>query len=255
MTQPLNLPPVIGHRGAAAYAPENTLASFRAAKALGCSWIEFDVRLTGDGALVVCHDDALSRTTGRRGRISKLPLDTIQRMDAGSWFGPDFAGERIPTFNETLTLCHEVGLGANVEIKAERGYGIATAGAVAACLSRHAGALPPILISSFLVSVLGEMAKLMPAMPRGMLWRNLPASWRDTAGKLGCATVHCAQAGLSRRIVDLVRAAGYPLLAYTVNDARRAQELLSWGAASVFSDAPDIMSNECRARARTGVRL
>jgi glycerophosphoryl diester phosphodiesterase len=243
MASDLDLPPVIGHRGAAAYAPENTLGSFRAAKALGCGWVEFDVRLTGDGALVVCHDDTLARTTGNRGRISKLPLDSIRQMDAGSWFGPGFAGERIPTLDETLALCREMGLGTNVEIKAERGRGAATAAAVAICLSNFAGALPSILISSFLVGALGEMARLMPSVPRGILWRNLPGSWQDTAKKLGCATVHCAEAGLSRPIAGEVRAAGFPLLAYTVNDAKRALELLSWGVASVFSDAPDIMGH------------
>src|SRR5580704_12278143 len=94
----LRLPPVIGHRGAAAQAPENTLAGFRAARALGCAWVEFDVRLTVDGVPVVCHDDKLDRTSNGRGRISKLPLAAIRMLDAGSWFGPAFAGERIPTF-------------------------------------------------------------------------------------------------------------------------------------------------------------
>lgn len=251
----LHLPPVIGHRGAAAYAPENTLAGFRAAKAFGCSWVEFDVRLTGDGALVVCHDDALVRTTGRRGRISKLPLASIRQMDAGSWFGPGFTGERIPTLEETLILCGEIGLGANIEIKAERGQGPATVAAVAACLSRLADGLPPILISSFLASAVREAARLMPSMPRGMLWQNLPYGWRATARKLGCTTVHCGQAGLSRLKAGEVRTEGYPLLAYTVNDAKRAHELLSWGVASVFSDAPDIMGAERRAGASTGARL
>lgn len=238
----LHLPPVIGHRGAAAYAPENTLASFRAAKALGCSWVEFDVRLTGDGALVVCHDDALARTTGARGRISKLPFDAIRERDAGGWFGLGFIGERIPTLDETLTLCREIGLGANIEIKAERGRGAATAAAVAACLSRLVDGLPPILISSFLASAMRETATLLPSVPRGMLWQKLPYSWRTVAGKLDCTTIHCGQGGLSRQTAAEVRAAGYTLLAYTVNDAARARELLSWGVASVFSDAPDIIS-------------
>src|SRR5277367_3846394 len=96
----LNLPPVIGHRGAAAYAPENTLAGFRAAQALGCTWVEFDVRLSADDALVVCHDDKLERTTGGRGRISMMRLAAIRRHDAGSRFGAGFAGERIPTLEE-----------------------------------------------------------------------------------------------------------------------------------------------------------
>src|SRR5271169_865003 len=106
-SEKLGLPPVIGHRGAAAHAPENTLAGFRAARVLGCTWVEFDVRLTGDGALVVCHDDQLKRTTDGHGQISKLPLAAIRRWDAGSWFSKSFAGEMIPTLDETLELCRE----------------------------------------------------------------------------------------------------------------------------------------------------
>src|ERR1700722_5240459 len=145
----LSLPPVVGHRGAAARAPENTLAGFRAAKALGCAWVEFDVRLTSDGSLIVCHDDTLKRTTGARGRVSKLALTAIRECDAGSWFGPAYVGERIPTLDEALTLCRELSLGANVEIKAERGGGPATAAAVAVCVGRRGDRLPPLLISSF----------------------------------------------------------------------------------------------------------
>jgi glycerophosphoryl diester phosphodiesterase len=238
---PLNLPPVIGHRGAAARAPENTLAGFRLAKSVGCTWVEFDVRLTADGAPVICHDDAVSRTTSGLGRISKLPLATVQQFDVGSWFDTSYAGEHIPTLEEALSCCRELGLGANVEIKAERGRGPATAQAVATCLDHLADQLPPILISSFLNDAIAEAAAVMPSLPRGMLWRNIPRGWRRTAARLGCATIHCDHAGLSKDIVAAVIGTGYPLLAYTVNEPPRARQLYAWGVASVFSDAPDIM--------------
>jgi glycerophosphoryl diester phosphodiesterase len=237
----LALPRVIGHRGAAAYAPENTLAGFRAARALGCAWIEFDVRLTADQHPVVCHDDQLSRTTDGRGRISKLTLADIRAFDAGEPFGAGFAGEPVPTLEETLLLCHEIGLGANVEIKAEGGRGPATAEAVAQCLDRLAGNLPPLLISSFLSSAIARIAELAPTVPRGMLWRKIPANWAATAAQLGCTTIHCSQAELTPKTVADVIAAGYPLLAYTVNDTGQARQLFNWGVASVFSDAPDII--------------
>jgi glycerophosphoryl diester phosphodiesterase len=239
---PLNLPPVIGHRGAAAHAPENTLAGFRAAKTMGCAWVEFDVRLTADGALVACHDDRLDRTTGGRGRISKLPLAALRAFDAGGWFKARFAGERIPTLDEVLALCCELGLGANVEIKAERGRASATAAAVADCLDRLADVLPPILISSFLPDAVATAAERMPKIPRGMLWRKLPRGWRQIAANFGCTTIHLGQADLTQTIAAEVRAAGYPLLVYTVNDAAGARQLFGWGVTSVFSDAPDIIA-------------
>jgi glycerophosphoryl diester phosphodiesterase len=251
----LNLPPVIGHRGAAAHAPENTLAGFRAAQALGCTWVEFDVRLTGDGALAVCHDDRLDRTTNGKGRISKLPLAAIGTFDAGQWFGTRFAGERVPALDAVLLLCAELGLGVNVEIKAERGRGRATAAALAACLDRLA-ASPAILISSFLPDAVAEAARLMPTIPRGMLWRRLPRGWRAEAAALGCATIHLGEADLTEAAVAAVSAGGYPVLSYTVNDPDRARQLFGWGVASVFSDTPDIIAAATAgiAAARRGAR-
>jgi glycerophosphoryl diester phosphodiesterase len=253
----LDLPRVIGHRGAARHAPENTLAGFRVAKSLGCKWVEFDVRLAADDVLVVCHDDKLERTTGVRGRVSKLPLAATRELDAGGWFDPTFAGERIPTLDEVLALCHELRLGANVEIKAERGRGPATAAAVADCLDRFADPLPPILISSFLTDAVAEAARLAPSVPRGVLWRKLPRDWREVVARLRCATIHVSQDFLTETATAMVRNAGYPVLAYTVNDAAEARQLFDWGVTSVFSDAPDIIvgaTDQLWVGARRGAR-
>lgn len=81
----LCLPRVIGHRGAAAAAPENTLAGLRKAKELGCSWVEFDVRLTADGAPILLHDDRLERTTSGYGEAAALSLAKVREYDAGGW--------------------------------------------------------------------------------------------------------------------------------------------------------------------------
>lgn len=229
----LPLPPVIGHRGAAAHAPENTLAGFRVAKALGCGWVEFDVRLTADGALAVCHDDRLERTAGSRSRISRLPLAALRAFDVGG-------GERIPALEETLALCRELGLGANAEIKAEGGRGPATVAATAACIGRFRDP-PPILISSFHADAVAAAAAQAPGVPRGMLWRKIPRNWEPAAARLGCATIHADQDELTAAIAAKIVAAGYPLLVYTVNDAARARELFGWGVTSVFSDTPDII--------------
>src|SRR5438094_7689883 len=148
-TDPLQPRPVIGHRGAAAHAPENTLAGLSRAKALGCAWVEFDVRLTGDGALVLCHDPRLDRTTNGSGLVSAKSLAAIQECDAGSWFDPSFAGERVPTLDEGLLLAAELDLGANVEMKSDRGREYATAAAVATAVQRLSGRCPTVLVSSF----------------------------------------------------------------------------------------------------------
>jgi glycerophosphoryl diester phosphodiesterase len=248
----VDLPPVIGHRGAAALAPENTLAGFREAKRLGCSWVEFDVRLTGDGVPVVCHDSRLRRTTDGHGLISGLPLAMVQAYDAGRHFDPRFADERVPTLDEVLTLACELDLGVNIEIKADRGLAAATAEAVADSLKRFAGRLRGVLVSSFIVDALEAFRPLIPEIPTGLLLGRLPANWRALAERLGCTTINLAQHRLTPARVARLSAAGYPVLAYTVNDPARARILYEWGVISVFSDKPDIIL-EAAAPTRLGV--
>src|SRR5690606_20137089 len=119
---------VVAHRGASGYAPENTLAALALARGQGADMAEIDVRSTRDGELVVMHDPTLVRTTdavrrfpGRRPwRVRDFTLEEIRRLDAGSWFGPDYAGERVPTLGEALGVLRATGIGALVELKVER---------------------------------------------------------------------------------------------------------------------------------------
>ncbi len=92
---------LIGHRGAAAHAPENTLASFNKAKIVA-DFVEFDVWPTKDGQLVVIHDGTVDRTTNGKGEVSSMTLAELRTLDAGSWFNAAFAGEKIPTADETV---------------------------------------------------------------------------------------------------------------------------------------------------------
>jgi glycerophosphoryl diester phosphodiesterase len=116
---------IIAHRGASAYAPENTLAAFRLAGRLGADTIELDVRQTKDKKLVVVHDRTLVRTTDvkkrfpklKPWRVSDLTLKQIKKLDAGSWFGPRYKGERVPTLAEALRVIKDTGAGALVELK------------------------------------------------------------------------------------------------------------------------------------------
>ena len=234
------LPPVIGHRGAAAHAPENTLAGLRKAKALGCRWVEFDVRLTADSQPVLLHDNRLERTTDGRGRVSALPLATVRRRDAGKWFHSSFAGERVPTLEEALMLVAELGLGANVELKAARGREAATGAVVAELLARIWPTDPAhLLISSFQRGALAAARDRAPHIARGILFGRIPTNWRSIAAALGCATIHADQQRLRPAMLSEIRRAGYPVLAYTVNDPERAKLLFDFGVKSVFSDVPD----------------
>ena len=243
---------MIGHRGAAKCAPENTLAGLRKAKELDCRWVEFDVRLTSDGQLILLHDERLERTTNGRGKAALLPLAAIRRYNAGHRFGAASPGEPVPTLAEAFEVLGEVGIGANIELKAARGRAAETGAAAAALLSRmwppH---LPAPLISSFLQEALSAVQAYAPSIARGLLFRALPRNWRALAEKLDCATIHVDHRRLHPALVAEIREAGYGLLAYTVNDPARAYTLFGWGVTSVFSDVPHIIRAAAEATRRS----
>jgi glycerophosphoryl diester phosphodiesterase len=161
----LQLPKVIGHRGAAAYAPENTLASFREARRRGATWVETDVVLTSDGVPVLMHDDSLKRTTG----IDRLVAET-PRADLPT---------EVPTFEEAIACWGELGLGCNVEIKPSEGREAETARAVVETLRRCWPAhLPQPLLSSFKDASLAAAHAAAPEFARALLIGRLADDWR-----------------------------------------------------------------------------
>ncbi|MDR7522779.1 MAG: glycerophosphodiester phosphodiesterase family protein [Armatimonadota bacterium] len=108
---------IVAHRGASAYAPENTLAAFAKACELGADVLELDVHLTRDEQVVVMHDERVDRTTDGRGEIRGMTLEEVRSLDAGGWFGPEWAGERVPTLQEVLERFAPRAL-VDVELKA-----------------------------------------------------------------------------------------------------------------------------------------
>jgi glycerophosphoryl diester phosphodiesterase len=234
------LPKVIGHRGAAASAPENTLESIGRARELGARWVEFDVKLTADGVPILMHDETLDRTTDGRGRVAQTPWREIARFDAGRWFGARFAGARVPRFEAALALLLELELSANVEIKPCPGRERETAAAVVRTVRDcwPAWREPP-LLTSFAIASLETARDLGPEQPRGLLAWSEPELWRRECGRLGCRTFHCS----SRFLPDFaaVRAAGLGLAVYTVNDREAARQLLSRGADCIITDRPDTI--------------
>lgn len=235
-------PPVIAHRGASARAPENTLAALREAARCGCRWVEFDVKLSRDGVPFVIHDDRLERTTNGRGRVRDLDAQALAKLDAGGWFDPRFAGERIPTLAEALSLLVELGLCANIEIKPCVGREQETAERVIAEVRRvWPNDQPPPLFSSFSRTALLTAKRLAPEIPRGLL-REAPGSdWAAEMQALGCRTLHLDHTQLDLGHLRRLRDAGVPVLLYTVNDPERARILLEAGASAIFTDVPDLV--------------
>ena len=118
-------PWVIGHRGVPGEAPENTLSGFELAIRHGADLIEIDLHLSADEQLVVIHDDRVDRTTNGKGRVGDLSYSELRALDAGSWMGPQFRGERIPTLSDVLELsADEAGVVIDLKQGSERYEGI-----------------------------------------------------------------------------------------------------------------------------------
>lgn len=233
-----------------AVAPENTLASFRRATIDGADWIEFDVRLSADGVAVIFHDDTLERTSDGKGPVSAHTATALQGFDAGGWFAPDFQGEAIPTLEETIALCRDLGLGMNIEIKPSPGEEHATAIAALAMLDtvldvEDKAVAESIVFSSFKIEALETLRDQGPNWPRGLLISAWRPDWREEVRRLGCISLH-PNAGLLdvSGTVRAIKAEGLLVFPYTVNDPRRAADLFDWGVDAIITDDPGLLSEQ-----------
>ena len=233
----------IGHRGAAGYAPENTLASFQKAYELGCRYIEFDVMLSADGDAFVFHDNALKRTTNGRGEFGLVTTAYIQSLDAGRWFSKAFKNEPIPSLQETIVWLNAHDMQANIEIKPYPNTMEQTTLAVLSHINRYwAQEKPWPLVSSFDLEALSLCRSLSPEMPLGLLLEK----WQDNALKIAhdlqCVSVHLNRRAVTADRVAMLKDAGYLVYVYTVNRRRKARKLLKWGVDALFTDYPDLLS-------------
>lgn len=239
-----NLPFVIGHRGAAALAPENTLVSLSRARKEGATWVEFDVKLARYGEAVLFHDATVERTTDGIGAVKDLSLADLRVLDAGSWFDAAFTGERIPTFQESMVILAREGLGANVEIKPDKGVERETASTVSRLIkSDWPQNVPAPIVSSFSEEAIAVAHKEIPEVPRAMLFWKLPEDWRDVVQKYECSSIHMSDRHITGAFIRDASELGLPVRVYTVNDPARANALRDMGAQSVFTDRPDLIKD------------
>jgi glycerophosphoryl diester phosphodiesterase len=234
---------VIGHRGAAGYAPENTIISFEKAKALGCKCIEFDVMLSSDGEPFIIHDENLKRTTNGRGEVGLVTADYLRGLDAGKWFSRKFRGEKIPSLKETIEWLVASDMQANIEIKPYPGQTEETTVSVLTAINRYwpqDKALP--LLSSFDLDALSLCRNLSPEMPLGLLLDKWQENGLKLAQDLQCVSVHLSRRAATQTRVKAIKDEGYKVYVYTVNRKRQAAKLFSFGVDAVFSDYPDLMT-------------
>lgn len=236
------IPRIIGHRGAALAAPENTLESLREAKRQGATWVEIDAKLTADNHVILLHDDLLDRTTSGQGAAAAATLTEIRTLDAGAWFGPAFAGAKVPTLEEAVRELIALDLHCNVEIKPCPGREHVTA----ECVMRELQRLWPShaqrpLISSFAYESLRVAYQLAPEFPRAVLVEEVPENWQALCEGVSAIALNPWHKTLTSEWTKTIKKAGYRVLSYTVNETPRARQLFDWGVDGVFSDAPGML--------------
>ncbi len=231
---------VIAHRGAAAYAPENTLAGLCVAYLLRARWVEFDVKLSRDGIPVLFHDEKLERTTSGRGELRDHDLAQLLTLDAGSWLHEAYSGEGVPTMEAAVRLALTLGLETNIEIKPSPGREAETAEAVIELLDRiWPKERPAPLISSFYPKVLEVVRDRAPVLPRAFLSFTVPANWAEIMVELDCVALHLKETSLDEDTLAAFREQQVPVVAFTVNDPERARWLVERGVRAIVTDRPD----------------
>lgn len=234
----------VAHRGFSAIAPENTLAAFREALSTGVNAVEFDVHLTADGVPVVMHDETLERTTNGSGPVAAIDMAALARLDAGSWFAPQFAGEHVPTLRETLELLRGQ-LTLCIELKAP-----GTAAATVTLL-RELDMSGQAIIFSFHEDYLREVAALAPDLRRLLLLVGNPDHpspvdadvWIASARRLGVSYLGLLHKSILEPHVEAIHNAVMQLITWTIDDTDRMCQLASWGVDGIASnDARSLVS-------------
>jgi glycerophosphoryl diester phosphodiesterase len=238
-------PAIFAHRGASAYAPENTIAAFELAIRQGCDGIELDVMLTQDRQAVVTHDHNLQRITGFHGHVSELTLANIQKMDAGSFFDAEYTNERIPSLDEVFQI---IGSRAfiNVELKNYHALTDSLPEVVARLVLKYK-LHSNLLFSSFNPIALRKIKKLLPQIPTALLALPGKDGWwaRNWIGKLLTRynALHPELQDATPGLVNKQHNTGKRIHVYTVNNPLDMERLYDIGVDGIFTDDPLLARN------------
>ena len=231
---------IYGHRGAAAYAPENTMSSFITAHSMKADGIELDVQLTADHQVVVIHDEKLTRTTGAKGMVSDWTWDQLRQLDAGSFFAPRFRGEGIPTLVQVLDYLKTTDMQLNIEIKSSV---LTYQPGLVELVNRQivdSGLQSRILVSSFDHKCLMQLKFLNPALPIGLLYSTRLVHPGEYAKSLGAAAIHPFHGNLDREDVEECHRLGIKVNPWTVDTPQDMRRMLDLGVDTLITNCPDL---------------
>lgn len=242
-------PRVIAHRGASRDCPENTIAAFDEALERGCDAIELDLQLTRDGTPVVYHDRTLHKISGRRFRLATLELSELRRLDAGAWFSPRFAGQRIPTLTEVLErYAHRTRLLLELKLRSDH----ATRVRLARCVAREirdAGAVDRVFLLCFDPNLLDEASREVPELRTvANVGRLVPREPLGPVRMRRLAAISADLRALKRPCVAEARRTGLPLLVFTCNREADVDRAMEAGAAGLMSDRPSWLRSILKTR-------
>lgn len=217
---------VIGHRGALAYSPENTMLSFETAWRMKADLVELDVHATSDGHLVCIHDGDVSRTTGAKGIVAEMTLKQIRRLDAGS-------GQRIPLLTEVLDYARGR-FGINIEIKVRNIEEDLLA------LVQERNMIDYVIFSSFMHSTLGSLRDLSEEAKTAILYSEPMNDPVRYALDLKSNAINPLFFILKPEDVSLAHESGLKTYPWTIDDPDTMMELLSMGVDGLITNCPDV---------------
>lgn len=229
-----------GHRGNSSVAPENTLPALVSAIQVGCPLVELDYHHSSDRTPMVFHDETLDRTTDAVGRLgSKVTIESrssleLAQLDAGSWFSPEFKGTRIPSLDTVLDALRGIAVPL-IERKA---------GDARTCfeLLQSKGMIDQIVLQAFDWDFLASMKTFAPSVLLGGLGEGaIDQRVIDRANAMGLEFLGWNQRDLTAESIQRCQSAGLWVSTWTVDDADRAEELVSWGARIITSNVPSII--------------
>lgn len=240
---------VIGHRGAAAYFPENTIPSFLGAIELKADMLELDVQLTKDNIPVVFHDTKLDKRSNGRGLVADYTLSELQQLDAGLWFGSQFKGEKIPTLREVLELIKGRIL-INIEIKTEAVLADADYNPETSVeqqvvdMVNELGIKDEVMVSSFDYRAVKRVKEIDREIYTGLLYDKAQSKGlnpKQLVDLYAADAFNCSARLLSKSWIKLLNENNIPFFVYTINRKRQMRKVINAGAKGIFSDKPDVL--------------
>lgn len=235
-------PLIYAHRGASCYAPENTMISFKKAVTMGADGIEIDVHMSKDGYLVVCHDEKVDRTTNGNGYIKDINMKELKELDAGSWFGKEFTGEKIPLLDEVLELIKSENLLLNIELKNGPIFYDNLEKNVVNKVKDY-GLEENVIISSFNHYSLLQTKKLEPRIKTGILYiAGMVSPWKY-AKSIGADAIHPLFLTINKEVTEECLRNDIMVNPFTVDRESDMILMRKINVTSIITNCPDIGRN------------